>query len=179
METIVGTALGAFIAASAMLLNSVISARHERERQSAANSERMLEKEIDDLSALYEDVLHSSDRLIRKKGRDNEAELEKFYRLEVKLSLHSTEEIRKAFKEVRGVIVDMAKNLPDLPEEFIPKFEEDYDRQRRLEARKEAERAREETAKKYMPNCWEKHAALAKLLRQDLAARREGEKTDE
>ncbi|NVK57913.1 MAG: hypothetical protein HWE26_20120 [Alteromonadaceae bacterium] len=172
MEAIIGTALGAVIAGSAMLLNAFITSKNARERQERADQVRLLEKELNDLSALYEEVLHTSDRLIRNKGRDTDAQLEKFYKVEVKLRLHSTEDIRKAFKAVRSSIVDMVSNLPSPPEEFIPKFEEDHEKKWRLEKRKEWEEERDQTAKEYMPKCWEKHSELADLLKKDLNSKR-------
>lgn len=124
------------------------------------------------MSSLYEDVLHTSDRLIRNKGRDTDVQLEKFYKVEVKLRLHSTEEIRKAFNAVRSSIVDMASNLPSPPEEFVPKFEDDREKKCRLEKRKKWEEERDQTAKEYMPNCWEKHSELADLLKNDLSSKK-------
>lgn len=172
MEAIIGAVLGAVIAGGAMLLNAFITSKNARERQERADTVRLLEKELNDLSALYEDVLHTSDRLIRNKGRDTDEQLEKFYKVEVKLRLHSTEAIRKAFKSVRSSIVEMANNLPAPPEEFIPKFEEDHDKKWRLEKRKEWEIERDQAAKEHMPKCWEKHSDLSRLLKDDLLSKK-------
>ncbi len=155
-----------------MLLNAFITSKNARERQKQADATRLLEKELSDLSILYEDVLHTSDRLIRNKGRDTDQQLEKFYKVEVKLRLHSTEKIRKAFKSVRSSIAEMVNNLPSPPEEFIPKFEEDHEKQRRLEKRKEWETERDLAAKEHMPKCWERHSDLAKLLKDDLSSKK-------
>lgn len=172
METIIGTVLGALIAGGAMLLNAIISSKNERDRQSQADARRLLEKELNELSMLYEDVLHISDRLIRNKGRDTEDQLEKFYKLEIKLRLHSTEEIRKAFKAVRSSISTMVDKLPPPPEEFIPKFEEDHEKKWRLQKRKEWEVERDNKAGEHMPECWEKHSELAALLKGDLSSKK-------
>ncbi|GGC76508.1 hypothetical protein [Marinobacter halophilus] len=172
METIIGTVLGALIAGGAMLLNAMITSKNERDRQAQADARRLLEKELDDLSMLYEDVLHISDRLIRNKGRDTEDQLEKFYKLEIKLRLHSTEEIRKAFKAVRASISTMVGDLPNPPEEFIPKFEEDHEKKWRLKKRKEWEVERDKKAGEHMPECWKKHSELAALLKEDLSSKK-------
>jgi gas vesicle protein len=172
METIIGTVLGAIIAGGAMLLNAIISSKNERDRQDQAAARRLLEKELTDLSILYEDVLHISDRLIRNKGRDTEDQLEKFYKLEIKLRLHSTEEIRKAFTEVRSSISSMVGELPPPPEEFIPKFEEDHEKKWRLQKRKEWEAERDEKAGEHMPECWKKNSELAARLKEDLSSKK-------
>lgn len=152
-----------------MLLNAIISSKNERDRQDHADARRLLEKQLDDLSMLYENILHISDRLIRNKGRDTEDQLEKFYKLEIKLRLHSTEEIRKAFKAVRASISTMVGDLPPPPDEFIPKFEEDHERKSRLQKRKEWESERDKKANEHMPKCWKKHSELAVLLKEDLS----------
>lgn len=172
MDTIIGTVLGALIAGGAMLLNAMISSKNERDRQAQADARRLLEKELNDLSMLYEDVLHTGDRLIRNKGRDTEDQLEKFYKLEIKLRLHSTEEIRKAFKAVKTSISTMVCDLPPPPEEFIPKFEEDHDKKLRLQKRKEWEVERDKKAEEHMPECWKKHSELAVLLKEDLSSKK-------
>ena len=66
----------------------------------------------------------------------------------------------------------MVNNLPELPEEFVPKFEQDLDREMRLERRREAERERDEKALEFQPECWSRHRTLARLMREDLEARR-------
>lgn len=172
MEALIGTILGAILAGGAMLLNSAMAARLTREREERAERRRLLEKQLDQLIKLYEDALHSSDRLIRNKGRDSGEQLERFYRIDLQLRLHSTEEIRKAFGAVRSAVTEMAANLPDLPTEFVPKFEEDHHRQARLERREEAERLRDEKAREYQPKCWKRHRELARLMREDLESRR-------
>lgn len=173
MEAIIGAVLGALIAGGAMLLNAFITSRNAKDRQDRADVVRLLEKELNDLSSLYEEVLHASDRLIRNKGRDTDAQLEKFYNVEVKLQLHSTEDISRAFKAVRSSIIDMTKKLPSPPEEFIPKFEDDHDKKWRLNKRKEWEETRSEMAKEYLPECREKHSQLIKLLKDDLSSRKQ------
>ncbi|EGR0722804.1 hypothetical protein QPB21_004656 [Vibrio alginolyticus] len=172
METIIGTAVGAIIAAGAMLLNSFIIGRREMQRIELSDANRMLEKELDDLSSLYEEVLLVSDRLIRNKGRDSEEKLEKFYNLEVKLKLYSTEEVRSAFKAVRNSISNMVRELPAPPDDFIPKFEDDFEKKMRIEKHRNWETERDNKAKKYLSECWKMHSNLAEFLKDDLSSRK-------
>lgn len=172
METIFGAAVGAIIAACAMLLNSFIIGRREMQRIELSDANRMLEKELDDLSSLYEEVLLVSDRLIRNKGRDSEEKLENFYNLEVKLKLYSTEEVRCAFKEMRHSISNMVRELPSPPDTFIPKFEDDLEKKMRIEKQRMWEADRDTKAKEYLSECWEKHSNLAEFLKDDLSSRK-------
>lgn len=72
---------------------------------------------------------------IRNIGRDKEDQLEKFYGLEIKFGLHSTGTIKTAFQAVHAAIVEIVRELPNIEDEFIPKFEEDCERQTRLQRR--------------------------------------------
>lgn len=162
-----------------MLLNAFLSAKFTREREETSEKLRLVEKELDELSKLYEQALHASDRLIRNLGRDSKDQLEKFYGIAIKLGLHSTDEIKVAYSAIRSAIVEMANKLPSIPDEFIPKFEEDYERQARLEQNKEADSKREKAADKFRPNCWDKHRELSDLMREHLRAKRSLERTDE
>ena len=178
MEAFIGTIIGGIIAGGAMLLNSFLSAKFTREREETSERLRLGEKEIGSLSKLYEQALHASDRLIRNMGRDSEDQLEKFYRIEIKLALHSTDPIKAAFSAVHSAISKMVSDLPEISDEFRPKFEEDYDRRARLERKKEAETKRNKAAQKLRPKCWGKHRELSDLMREHLRAKRNLEKGD-
>ena len=94
----------------------------------------------------------------------SEAELEEFYKQEIKLKLISTKEILEKFQELKNNIADFAQKLPKMPGEFIPKFENDDERRWRLEERKKAKQKREKEAKKYRPELYKKHSELSDLM---------------
>lgn len=111
--------------------------------------------------------------MIRGKGSASTDDLEKFYRLEIQLRLKSTEKICNGFQELRTEIANMAKNLPALPEEFVPKFEEDDDRRSRLKQRKQAEQKRDKEATKYTPKLYQMHKKISDDMKNHLAEKKE------
>jgi hypothetical protein len=149
MQYIVGIIVGAIITGIAMILNSYFNARTAREKEQRDYSRINNDKYISDLESIYEEALHSLDKMIRDKGRASAEDLERFYRLGIQLDLKSTEKIINGFANLRHEITVMAKNLPALPEEFIPDFERDEERKYRLETRRKAEQKRDNEAKKY------------------------------
>ena len=70
----------------------------------------------------------------------------------------------KKISELKNDIADFTHKLPKMPEEFIPKFEDDDNRHWRLENRKKAKQKREKEAKKCRPNLNKKHSELADLM---------------
>ena len=173
METIIGTIIGGLIAGIAMVLNSYFSAKLSREKEDKAIRRNQYEKYLTELESLYEECLHLFDKLIRGKGSASQNELEKFYRLEIKISLKSNKSILSKFKKLKVSIADMAGGLCPLPEEFIPKFEDDSHRMQRLENRKVAEEKRNEEAKKYQGKLYSLHKELADLMKNHLAEKNE------
>jgi hypothetical protein len=172
LEALIGTVVGAIIAAAAMILNSYFSARRQEQREDHLTRRTQLEKDIKDLSQLYQDSLQILDRTIRKRGLDEEGKLEALYNIEVKLQLTGTTEIYNKFKEVKGAVADMAHKLPSFPKEFIPNFESDDQRYARLEARREAEKKRDAEANKHIPEIYKKYNELSELMKQDLTKRK-------
>ena len=169
MEYIIGTIIGGIIAGLAMILNSHFNSRIARDKEQREYKRKTTDKYISDLESTYEEALHSLDKLIRNKGSAPEEELEKFYRLEIQLSLKSNAKIYKGFQELQSKIAGVAHNLPALPEEFIPKFEEDYARKQRLEKRKKAEQKRDEEAKKYTGDLYKLYQDLSNDMKNHLA----------
>ena len=94
----------------------------------------------------------------------SETELEEFYKQEIRLKLISTKEVLEKFRELKNDIADFAHKLPKMPEELIPKFEDDDNRRWRLKERKKAKQKREKEAKKYRPDLNKKHSELADLM---------------
>lgn len=176
MEALIGTIVGALIAGAAMTLDSYYSARRQEHREDHLARRKQLEKDINEISQLYQDSLQILDRIIRKRGFDQEGKLETLYNIEVKLQLTGTTEIYDKFKEVKSAVGDMAHKLPPFPEEFIPKFESDDGRQERLEARKKTEQERETAAKKYLPDIFKKYNELSALMKEDLIKRKKLER---
>jgi transcriptional regulator of heat shock response len=172
MEAIIGTLLGALITGFAMVLNSFFNARIAREKDEQSFKRKNFEKYLSDLEQLYEDALHLSDKLIRGKGRASTGDLESFYRIEIQLSLKSTTEIYAAFKLLKGEVATMAQKLPDLPEEFVPKFEDDEHRRSRLERRKEAEDRRDEQARQFLGDLYRLHKTVADKMKTHLAQKK-------
>jgi len=170
--TIVGTLLGAIIAGLAVLLNSVYSTKStvKRENRNRLNDEK--ERDVKELEILYQNILHSLDKLIRDLGSMVESELEKFYKMEIRVELISTKEIVDKLNEVSVGISNMASELPKMPEEFIPKFEEDYNRQSRLLTRKKAKEKRNKKAKEFTPEIRKEYNKLSELMKIDLQKRR-------
>jgi len=169
MEYIIGTIIGGIIAGLAMILNSYLKSRIARDKEQREYKRKATDKYISDLETTYEEALHSLDKLIRNRGSAPEQELEKFYKLEIRLGLESNAKIFAGFRELRAKIADMARNLPPLPEEFIPKFEEDYERKQRLEKRKKAEQKRDEEANKYTGNLYKLYQDLSNDMKDHLA----------
>ena len=169
MEYVIGTIVGGIITGLAMVLNSYFNSRIARDKEQREYKRKNTDKYISDLESIYEDALHSLDKLIRDKGRASEGEIEKFYRLKIQLSLKSNAKIYNGFQELQSEIANMAHNLPALPEEFIPKFEEDYERKNRLGKRKKAEQKRDEEAKKYTGNLYKLYQDLSNHMKNHLA----------
>ncbi len=169
MEYVIGTIIGAIIAGLAMILNSFINARISRDKEQREYKRTRIDRVISNLESMYEDALHSLDKLIRNKGSASEGELENFYRLEIRLRLKSNEKICKGFNELRSGIVSMAHNILALPEEFIPKFEEDDERKYRLEKRRKAEQKRGSEAKKYTGELYHRYYELSNDMKNHLA----------
>jgi transcriptional regulator of heat shock response len=169
MEYVIGTIVGGIIAGLAMILNSLFNSRITRDKEQREYKRKNIDKHISDLESIYEDALQSLGKLIRDKGRASEGELEKFYRLGIKLSLKSNTKIYNGFVELQNEIVKMAHNLPALPEEFIPSFEDDLERRTRLERRKKAEQKRDKEAQKYTDKLYQLRQALSDEMKNHLA----------
>lgn len=169
MEYVIYTIIGGIIAGGAMILNSYFNSRIARDKEEREYKRKNTDKYISDLESTYEDALHSLDKLIRDKGSASGGELEKFYRLKIQLSLKSNAKIYNGFEELQSKIANMALNLPALPEEFIPTFEQDSDRKYRLEKRNKAEQKREEEAKKYTSNLYKLYQDLSNDMKSHLA----------
>lgn len=165
---IIGAIIGSAITGAAMILNSYFSTKFSSKQTDQNKRRERLEKDIEETQRFYEGVLHLSDKLIRNEGMANEAELEEFYKQEIRLKLISTREILEKFRELKGDIGDFAHKLPEMPEEFVPKFEDDDNRRCRLEKRKKAKQEREKEAKKYRPDLNKKHSELADLMQTHL-----------
>lgn len=169
MEYVIGTIIGGVIAGLAMLLNSYFSSRIARDKEEREYRRMSADSHIANLESTYEDALHSLDKLIRDKGSASEGDLEKFYRLKIQLSLQSDAKIYNGFLELQSKIADMAHSLPPLPEEFVPKFEEDYERKARLEERREAQQKRDAEANKYTSNLFRLYQELSQDMKNHLA----------
>jgi len=168
MEYVIGTVIGAIIAGLAMVLNSFINARISRDKEQREYKRTHMDKDISDLESMYEDTLHSIDKLIRNKGIGSDNERENFYKLGIRLRLKSNKKVYKGFTELRSGIVDMAKNISALPEEFIPQFEQDEERKYRLEERKKAEQKRAREAEKYLGKLYDRHYELSDDMKNHL-----------
>ena len=72
------------------------------------------------------------------------------------------------FIETKNAIIDLSHSLPPLPEEFIPKFEDDEHRANRLANRKEAEEARKQEASKLLPAVNKKFNQFSDMLKNNL-----------
>ena len=125
METIIGTIVGGIIAGIAMILNSHYSSKGQVKIEDRMFFRTELKKDIIELDSLYEKILHVADKLIRNLGSASNSDLENFYQIDVKLDLKSNRKIGLKFKKLASKITTMAKNLPKMPDEFIPKFEDD------------------------------------------------------
>jgi len=172
VNTIVGIIIGAMLTGFSMILNSYFSTRFSSTKEERADRRKRYQDHISEMENFYEDVLHSTDRLIRNKGRGREDELEKVYRFEVKFKLSSTKQIAEQFKITLSAIISMADQLPELPEEFIPKFEDDEHRKDRLEKRKKAERDREKQAQKLISAPYAEFGKLSTLMQEHLESLR-------
>ncbi len=168
MDAIIGTIIGACIAGIAMLLNSYYAAKRREDHENNVARRNQLIKDLGDLERTYQSALQILDRQIRMKGFDSKAKLEELYKINIAFKLSASKEVYDKFSDTRNAIANMAKKLTPLPEEFIPKFEEDRERMARLEARKEAENIRNEEAKEYIPDLMKLHDELADLMKKDL-----------
>jgi len=165
---IIGAIIGGIITGVAMILNSYFSTKFSSKQADQEKKRERLEKDIEETRKFYENILHLSDKLIRNEGMASNAELEEFYKQEIRLRLVSNKEVLGKFQELKSSIADFAHKLPKMPEEFIPSFEDDNNRRWRLEERKKAKQAREKAAKKYRPDLYKKHSALADLMQTHL-----------
>lgn len=173
MEVVIGTIIGGLIAGIAMILNSNFNAKVAREKEERELKRKYFDKYISEIESIYEDTLHLLDKLIRGKGSASTTDLENYYRLEVQLRLKSTEKIYNGVRELRSEIANMSKNLPALPEEFVPKFEEDEYRRYRLGERKQAEKRRDKEAIKYSGKLYEMHKQISDDMKNHLANKQE------
>jgi len=172
IKYLIGIGVGGFIAGAAMILNSYFNARIARDKEHREYKRIRNDKYVADLESIYKEVLHGLDILIRDKGMATKDQLEKLYSLEIQLRLKSNAEIHDGVANLIYEISNMAKSLPALPEEFIPKFESDDDRKYRLEKRKKAEQKRGEEAKKYTSKLYQIYQELANDMRNHLAEKR-------
>ena len=161
---IIGAIIGGIITGAAMILNSYFSTKFSSKQADQEKRRERLEKDIAETQKFYENILHLSDKLIRNEGMASETELEEFYKQEIRLKLISTKEVLEKFRELKNDIADFAHKLPKMPEELIPKFEDDDNRRWRLKERKKAKQKREKEAKKYRPDLNKKHSELADLM---------------
>jgi len=160
MEFLIGTIVGCIITGFLIILNTHFNAKIAREKEQREYRRMCADRDISDLENLYVEALHSLAKLIRGQGVALEPELEKFYRLEIQLRIKSNATIIKGFQELRSEIVNMAQNIPSLPEEFIRKFEPDDEREARLKRTKKAKQNRDKEAKKYTGNLYRMHEEL-------------------
>jgi len=172
MEFLIGTIVGCIITGLAMILNTHFNAKIAREKEQREYKRIYADRDISELENMYVEALHSLDKLIRGQGRASETELEKFYRLEIQLRLKSNATIIKSFQELRSEIVNMAQNIPPLPEEFIPQFEQDYDREARLRREKKAKQKRDKEAEQYIGNLYLMHRELLGHMENHLAEKK-------
>jgi len=170
--TIIGTVLGALIAGLSILLNSIYSSKSIQKREDRKRLIDEKDRDIKELESIYEKSLHLIDKLLRELGSLPSSELEEYYKLEIRLELISTEEINKEIKDIRGGIADMIKELPNIPEEFIPKFEDDFQRESRLKRKKSSEIKRKEKSKEFLPALRDKYRYISELMKKDLQQRR-------
>lgn len=168
MEYIIGIIVGGIITGIAMILNSYFNTRFTRQKEQREYRRTQRDKYILELESIYQETIHILDKMIRDKGRASEDEIEKFYRLGIQLNLKSNTKINNGFSNLRNEIAIMAKSLPSLPEEFIPKFEDDDERRYRLEERKKAEKKRDEEAKKYADKLYKIYFELSNDMKNHL-----------
>jgi len=168
MEYVIGIIVGCSITALAMLLNSFLSSRSARAKEQREYMRKNADKYISDLERTYLDALYMLDTLIRGEGRAAEDRLEEFYKLRIQLNLKSNAKIHSSFEALVSKIVDMSENLPSLQEELIPHFEDDYEREARLERRKKAEQKRSEAAKPYIGNLRKSYRDLSNDMEKHL-----------
>jgi hypothetical protein len=166
--TLIGTILGAVIAGSAMIINSLVSTWLNNRKEKLILKQKQFEKDVAEISQLYESCLSSLRKLIKDYGMATDKEWKNFYDVEIKLKLYSDTDIVEKFIETKNAIIDLSRNLPSLPEEFIPKFEDDDHRANRLAKRKEAEEARKQEANKLLPSVNQKFNQFTDMLRNNL-----------
>lgn len=170
--TIIGTVIGALIAGFSVLLNSIYSSKSIQKREDRKRLIEEKDRDVKELESLYEKTLHLFDKLIRELGSLPSSELEDFYKITIRLKLISTETINKKVKGLRISISKMVNALPEMPEEFIPKFEDDSDRKFRLEQRKKAKQKREEKSDEFITDLRNEYKELSDLMKRDLQERR-------
>jgi gas vesicle protein len=168
MITILGTLVGGIIAAIAMILNSHLSAKNAKQKDEQSFKRRNFEKYIEEIEKLYEEAIHLSSKLIRNKGRAASETLEKFYRLDAQLSLKSNPSIHSKFKTLKSEISTAAGKLTPLPEEFIPKFEDDEDRRYRMNKRKEIETLRDQEYQDHLSELLATHECLSEAMKEHI-----------
>ncbi len=161
MQYIVGVILGGILTLIAMILNSYFNARIAREKEQREYKRISRDKYISELEGIYIEVLHSLEKVIRDKGMGTESQIEKLNRLDIELGLKSKTKIHDEAQKLMFEISNMAKSLSPLPDEFIPKFEDDDNRRYRLEKRRKAEQKRSEEAKKFSSKVFQMYRELA------------------
>ena len=166
--TLIGTILGAVIAGSAMIINSLVSTWLNNRKEKLNLKQKQFEKDLAEISQLYESCLSALRKLIKDYGMATDKEWKNFYDIEIKLKLYSESNIVDKFIETKNAIIDLSHSLPPLPEEFVPKFEGDEHRAKRLADRKEAEYARKQEANKLLPPVNKKFNQFSEMLKNNL-----------
>ena len=115
-----------------------------------------------------EEILHYVNKFILNEGKGSKEELEAFYKLEIRLKLIATGPIITKLITIKTAIATHASKLIPLPDEFIPKFEDDDHRRERLEARKKTEAKREKEWEKAQPELYKLFDELSELMKIDL-----------
>lgn len=166
--TLISAIIGAVIAGTAMIINSIVSNWLNNKKETLHLKQKQIEKSLSEISQLYESCLLALKKLVSDQGLATDKEWKNFYEIEIKLKLYSESSIVNKFVEVKNSIVDLSHKLPAMPEEFIPKFEEDEHRQKRLTERKKAEQKREKEAQKLLPEINKKYKEFSEMLKADL-----------
>jgi hypothetical protein len=166
--TLIATILGAAIAGSAMIINSIVSAWLNNRKENLHLKQKQFEKNLSEISQLYENCLLVLKKLIKDYGCATDKEWKNFYEIEIKLKLYSEPKIVNKFVEVKNSIVDFSHKLPEIPEEFIPKFEEDRHREDRLNKRKKVEEKRRKETQKLLPEVNKSFTEFSEMLKADL-----------
>ncbi len=172
-STIVATVIGGAIAGTAMIINSIVSTWLSNKKENLHLKQQQFEKDIVEISQLYEKAIFALKKLIDDYGRATDKEWKDFSALEIKLKLYSDKKIVENFIGTKNTIVEYAHKLPDLPEEFIPKFEQDDDRRFRLEERKKAKEERKKIAHTLLPDVNKVFSDFSGILKADLILKKE------